>query len=86
MSHPFPPPSIQPFDRFQAADGLLINAERWSKAHNYHRKRQNTHYQCLNQPGIVCGLGVRDITPPSKVQAKNREGRRVQIQPDNAIE
>lgn len=86
MSHPFPPPSIQPFDRFQAADGLLINAERWSKAHNYHRKRQNTHYQCLNQPGIVCGLGVRDITPPSKVQAKYRDGRWVQIQPGIAID
>ncbi|MGD1912342.1 MAG: DUF4159 domain-containing protein [Rivularia sp. (in: cyanobacteria)] len=86
MSHPFPPPSIQPFDRLQAADGLLINAERWSKAHNYHRQRQNTHYQCLNQPGIVCGLGVRDIPPPSKVQAKYRDGRWVQIQPGIAID
>lgn len=86
MSHPFPPPSIEPFDRLQAADGLMINAERWSKAHNYHRQRQNIHYQCLNQPGIVCGLGVRDIPAPSNVEAKYRDGRWVQIQPGIAID
>ncbi|MGB6300597.1 MAG: DUF4159 domain-containing protein [Rivularia sp. (in: cyanobacteria)] len=86
MSHPFPPPSIEPFDRLQAADGLLINADRWRKAHDYHRLRQNTHYQCLNQPGIVCGLGVRSIPSPSNVQAKYRDGRWVQIQPGIAID
>jgi Domain of unknown function (DUF4159) len=86
MSHPFPTPPIQPFERLQASDGLLINAERWRKAHNYHRTRQNTHYQCLNQPGIVCGLGVRDIPAPSKVEAKYRDGRWVQIQPGIAID
>ena len=86
MSHPFPPPKIQPFDRLQAEDGLLINAERWRKAHDYHRQRQNTHYQCLNQPGIVCGLGLRDIPAPSKVEAKFRDGRWVQIQPGIAID
>ena len=86
MSHPFPQPLIQPFARLQAADGLLINAERWRKAHDYHRLRQNIHYQCLNQPGIVCGLGVRDIPPPSNVQAKYRDGRWVQIQPGIAID
>ena len=86
MTHPFPPPPIQPFERLQAADGLLINAERWQKAHNYHRLRQNTHYQCLNQPGIVCGLGVRDIPAPSNVEAKYRDGRWVQIQPGIAID
>lgn len=86
MSHPFPPPTIQPFERLQAEDGLLINAERWRKAHDYHRQRQNTHYQCLNQPGIVCGLGLRDIPAPSKVEAKYRDGRWVQIQPGIAID
>ncbi|RUS92553.1 hypothetical protein DSM106972_098690 [Dulcicalothrix desertica PCC 7102] len=86
MSHPFPPPPIQPFERLQASDGLLINAERWRKAHNYHRARQNTHYQCLNQPGIVCGLGVQDIPAPSNVEAKYRDGRWVQIQPGIAID
>ena len=86
MSHPFPPPPIQPFERLQASDGLLINAERWRKAHNYHRTRQNTHYQCLNQPGIVCGLGVRDIEAPNEVEAKYRDGRWLQIQPGIAID
>jgi hypothetical protein len=86
MTHPFPPPPIQPFQRLQAADGLLINAERWRTAHDYHRQRQNTHYQCLNQPGIVCGLGVRPIAAPSNVEAKYRDGRWVQIQPGIAID
>ncbi len=86
MTHPFPPPPIQPFERLQASDGLLINAERWSQAHNYHRQRQNVHYQCLNQPGIVCGLGVRVIPAPREVEAKYRDGRWVQIQPGIAID
>ncbi|OUL32921.1 DUF4159 domain-containing protein [Nostoc sp. 106C] len=86
MTHPFPPPNIKSFERLQASDGLLINAERWSKAHDYHRLRQNTHYQCLNQPGIVCGLGVRVIPAPRQVEAKYRDGRWVQIQPGIAID
>jgi len=86
MSHPFPPPSIKPFERLQAADGLLINAERWRKAHDYHRLRQNVHYQCLNQPGIVCGLGVRVIAAPRQVEAQYRDGRWIQIQPGIAID
>lgn len=86
MTHPFPPPTIKSFERLQASDGLLINAERWSKAHEYHRLRQNTHYQCLNQPGIVCGLGVRVIPAPRQVEAKYRDGRWVQIQPGIAID
>lgn len=86
MSHPFPPPEIKSFERLQASDGLLINAERWSKAHDYHRLRQNTHYQCLNQPGIVCGLGVRVIPAPRQVEAKFRDGRWVQVQPGIAID
>ena len=86
MTHPFPPPSIKPFERLQASDGLLINAERWRRAHEYHRQRQNAHYQSLNQPGIVCGLGVRVISAPSKVEAQYRDGRWVQIQPGIAID
>ncbi len=86
MTHPFPPPQIQPFERLQASDGLLINAERWRKAHEYHRQRQNTHYQSLNQPGIVCGLGVRPIPAPHQYEAKYRDGRWVQIQPGIAID
>lgn len=86
MTHPFPPPSIKPFERLQATDGLLINAERWRKAHEYHRQRQNVHYQSLSQPGIVCGLGVRVISPPDTVDAQYRDRRWVQIQPGIAID
>jgi hypothetical protein len=86
MTHPFPPPNIQPLERLRPTDGLLINAERWSKAHEYHRLRQNTHYQSLNQPGIVCGLGVRSIPAPGNVDARYRDGRWVQIQPGIAID
>ncbi len=86
MTHPFPPPSIQPFERLKATDGLLIDAKRWSKAHDYHSRKQNVHYQCLNQPGIACGLGVRVIPAPRQAEAKYRDGRWVQIQPGIAID
>ncbi len=86
MSHPFPTPPIQPFERLQATDGLLVNAERWRKAHDYHRRRQNAHYQSLNQPGIVCGLGVQVIPAPKQVEAKYRDNRWLKIQPGIAID
>ncbi len=86
MSHPFPTPPIQPFERLQATDGLLVNAERWRKAHDYHRRRQNAHYQSLNQPGIVCGLGVQVIPAPRQVEAKYRDKRWLKIQPGIAID
>ncbi|NJR16894.1 MAG: DUF4159 domain-containing protein [Calothrix sp. CSU_2_0] len=86
MSHPFPTPPITPFERLQAADGLLINAIRWRKAHDYHRLRQNVHYQSLNQPGIVCGLGVRIIPAPRNIEGQFRDNRWVQIQPGIAID
>ncbi len=86
MSHPFPTPPIQPFERLQATDGLLVNADRWRKAHDYHRRRQNAHYQSLNQPGIVCGLGVQVIEAPKQVEAKYRDKRWLKIQPGIAID
>ena len=86
MSHPFPLQPIKPFNRFQASDGILINAERWRRAHDYLRQRQNAHYQSLNQPGVVCGLGVRVIPAPSTVKAEYRDERWVQIQPGIAID
>ncbi len=86
MSHPFPTPPIKSFERLQAADGLLINAQRWQQAHDYHRQRQNLHYQSIDQPGIVCGLGVRLIPAPQKVEAKYRDNRWIQIQPGIAID
>jgi len=86
MTHPFPPPSIEPLERLNAYDGLMINADRWKRAHEYHRQRQNAHYQSINQPGIVCGLGVRVIPAPSKSKARDRDQRWLQVQPGLAID
>lgn len=86
MTKPWSPPSIKPFERLQVTDGLLMNAQRWRMAHEYHRQRQNVQYQSLNQPGIVCGLGVCIIPPPSNTFAQYRDGRWLQIQPGIAID
>jgi hypothetical protein len=86
MTHPFPTPTIAAMQRQQVKDGLLLTAERWQRAHDYNRKRQNLHYQSLNQPGIVCGLGVRAILAPETVAAEYRDNRWVQIQPGIAID
>ena len=86
MTRPFPTPPINPFERLQVTDGMLINKERWQRAHNYHYQRQNFHYQSLNQPGIVSGLGVRAIPAPKDVAAAHRDQMWVQIQPGLAID
>ena len=75
-----------PFARLNAVDGLLINAERWLKVQEYHRQRQNFHYQALHQPGIVCGLGVKLITADSSVPKDYKDGRGIQVQPGIAID
>ena len=86
MTNPFPNPTLVPMQRQQVRDGLLLTAERWQRAHDYQRKRQNLHYQSINQPGIVCGLGVRVISAPEEVAARYRDDRWVQIQPGIAID
>jgi hypothetical protein len=84
-NHFFPPPSAKPFYRLHVEDGLMINAERWKKSQEYHKLRQNIHYQSLNQPGIVYGLGVQTITAPEGIESKYRDGRWLGIQPGLAI-
>jgi hypothetical protein len=86
MTHPFPTPTIAAMQRQQVKDGLLLTAERWQRAHDYGRKRQNLYYQSLNQPGIVCGLGVCPIPAPEAVAAEYRDNRWVQIHPGIAID
>ena len=81
-----PTPAINPFERLNAVDGLLINAERWLRVQEYHRKRQNFHYQALHQPGIVCGLGVHLITADSAVPEAYKNGCGIQVQPGIAID
>jgi len=87
MTHQsFPPPPINPFDRLHVYDGLMMNSKRWLLAHEYHRRRQNVHYQSLNIPGIVWGLGVRLIDAPAEADAQFRDARWVEIQPGIAID
>ncbi|GAB1543820.1 DUF4159 domain-containing protein [Scytonema sp. NUACC21] len=87
MTHKsFSSPPIEPLQRLHVYDSLMMNAERWRLAHYYHRHRQNVHYQSLNEPGIVCGLGVRVISPPEAAPARFRDQRWLEIQPGIAID
>ncbi len=82
----YPLPDISPLERFMVRDGLLLNADGWKRTHEYHRRRQNLHYQSLFQPGIVRGLGVCAIEAPESISAQYRDDRWVQIQPGIAID
>ena len=80
-------PKIEPLSRLVVRDGMLLNAERWQQAHQYHRQRQNLHYQSLHQPGIVCGLGVKAIAAPHNIPAQYRQEKRwLRIEPGMAID
>lgn len=79
-------PPVQPLQRLRVTDGLLINAERWRLAYDYHRHRQRLYYQSLHQPGIVCGLGVQPIVPPEKIAQAYQDQRWLQVQPGMAID
>lgn len=82
----FSSPRIEPFERLHVYDSLMMNAKRWLMAHEYQRRRQNVHYQSLNQPGIVCGLGVKLIEPPEEAPAQFRDRRWLEVQPGIAID
>ena len=78
---------IEPLSRLVVRDGMLLNAERWRQAHQYHRQRQNLHYQSLHRPGIVCGLGVKAIAAPAHIPAQYRQEKRwLRIEPGMAID
>ena len=78
---------IEPLSRLVVRDGMLLNAERWRQAHQYHRQRQSLHYQSLHQPGIVCGLGVKAIAAPEHIPAQYRQEKRwLRIEPGMAID
>jgi hypothetical protein len=83
-THPLPAPV--PFTRLQISDGLLMTADLWTQAHEYHRQRQNFYYQALFQPGIIWGLGVAVCPAPEAVEARYRDQRWVQVQPGVAID
>ncbi|MEC4806333.1 MAG: hypothetical protein SAJ12_09695 [Jaaginema sp. PMC 1079.18] len=86
MNQPWLPPKTIPFERLNVIDGLLMNSQRWQLAHDYHQRRQNVLYQCLNEPGIVCGLEVCLIAAPETVKPEYRDKRWLEIQPGIAID
>lgn len=84
IASPYPIPV--PLERFMVQDGVLLNAERWHLTQEYHRRRQNLHFQSLHRGGVVYGLGVRPMEPPPQVTASHRDGRWLEIQPGLAID
>jgi hypothetical protein len=86
MPKSFSPPPIQPLEQLLVKDGLMINADRWQRAHNYHQQKQNTLFQALHQPGIVVGLGIHLIDAPEETPAQYRDQRWLEIQPGMAID
>lgn len=82
----FPYPLPDPLKRLHVYDGLMMNARRWLVAEDYQRRRQSLQYQSVNQPGVVCGLGVRVIPAPETVDARFRDARWIEIEPGVAID
>lgn len=83
----FPTPPINPFERLQVSEGLLITTKRWQQTQRYHRQRQNFQFQALYQPGIVCGLGVSVVSRHVDDTTRYQDGRKLlQIQPGIAID
>ncbi len=77
---------IEPFKRLHVTNGLPMDADRWNVAHDYHRRRQDAHYQAFNQSGIIAGLGVRVIAAPPDVEDQYTSSPWVEIQPGMAID
>ncbi|MGC9505894.1 MAG: hypothetical protein ACP5D4_19475, partial [Baaleninema sp.] len=83
----FPYPHPEPLYRLDVYDGLTINAARWNDEREYHRRRQNVHYQGLHEPGILSGLGVRILQPSEIPDEMSRENVRwVEIEPGLALD
>lgn len=86
MPAPMSQLQIKPLERLVVNDGLLLTAQLWQQAHDYHRQRQNIYYQSLHQPGIVSGLGVCLIEPPTEIAGLYKDKRWLEIQPGIAID
>ncbi|MFP3898147.1 MAG: DUF4159 domain-containing protein [Dehalococcoidia bacterium] len=63
--------------RVNPFQGLVIDADTWQDAHNYHRDQQRLHVLALHKTGIVEGLQVTANNPPDLS---------VNIQPGMAID
>jgi hypothetical protein len=61
--------SLEELIRFQLKrvnpfQGLVIDADAWQDAHNYHRNHQRLHLLAFHGTGIVAGLEVVSHNPP----------------------
>ena len=87
MFNSFQPQSeIKPLNRVAVKDGLLLTAELWQQAHDYHRRKQDLFYQSFHSPGIVAGLGISVIKAPMDIPAQYRDHRWLRIKPGFAID
>ena len=50
--------------RVNPFQGLVIDADTWQDAHNYHRDQQRLHVLAFHDTGIVSGLEVTANNPP----------------------
>jgi hypothetical protein len=50
--------------RVNPFQGLVIDADTWQDAHNYHRDQQRLHVLAFHDTGIVSGLEVTAFNPP----------------------
>ena len=84
------PDPQKPLQILDVYDGLTIDADCWQREREYQQQRQNLHYRSLNQPGIVCGLGVRLMAPDRvnqfPIDDSYKDGRWVEVQPGIAID
>ncbi len=51
--------------RVQPFTGLVVDADTWATAHDYHRRHLQLHLLSLHGRGIACGLEVFPTDPPS---------------------
>jgi hypothetical protein len=52
------------FKRINAFQGLVIDADIWQEAHDYHRNQQRLHLLAFHKTGIISGLEVTANKPP----------------------
>ena len=50
--------------RVNPFQGLVIDADIWQDAHNYHRDQQRLHVLAFHEAGVVQGLRVSACSPP----------------------
>jgi hypothetical protein len=66
-----------PIRRIKPFDGMVVTAEVWDEAHDYHRQQLRYHNLLNHQPGILTGLEVIASDPPDSA---------VYIQPGIAVD